>query len=486
MESNFDAFLSHSSEDKSIVKRIGEALKKRGLKVWLDEWELQPGKPWQEEIERALESSHSTVVFIGPKGMGPWEEPEMRGALEEQIHRKIPVIPVLLPSVSDTIKLPLFLRRNTWVIFRSSLEDQEAIDRLYWGITGKKPNRERREQEQSAILSSTVEQGPVEEAIDNLFALLKSGNITFFLGREASQGDKNLPPGPYQITHNLLESLKLIDSDYNHLLPPIDMAASYYAIKEGDSNLEDKVVDLIMERSNSIPNLHLRLVDLLKILQKRPTRRVRRRTKQLIVTTNFDVMMERALLCSGIPFTRIVQHRSGPRIHLNEYRDAALLADNSILFPLSGGSSKKVEKNDYEELDQMIKNYGYRTIDYGSGKGDGSILNPLHSLSLQDLTEPILYKFHGSQDIPDSCTISTDHYFDFFWRLMKQKTIPAQISEIISNSCILFLGCNLLDPNFRFTYYTLLRKSLEIRTYKRYALGISPDSPMCQGSCRLT
>lgn len=475
MAPEYDVFLSYSRQDKPAVKQIGEALKTFGLAVWLDEWELQPGRPWQEEVEKALERSRATVVFIGPQGMGPWEEPEMRAALEEQVHRKIPVIPVLLPGVSDTIKLPLFLRRNTWVIFCNDLQDQGALYRLYWGITGKKPDREKKERQKHSASIPSGEQEPLEEAVNNLVAFLRSGNITFFLGREASEGGDNLPPSSYEITYNLLSSLKLIHPDYNQLLPPVDMAAAYYAIKEGDSNLEDKIVDLIMERSNAIPSLHLRLAALLKILQRLPKRRVRRRTQQLIITTNFDVMMERALLRFGIAFTRIVQHKSSPRIDINEYRDVVLLADDVLQFSLAGASPQRVNPDDYEELDEIIMNHGHRAIGYGSDNDSGESLNPLHSLPLKDLTEPILYKFHGSQDIPNSCTITTDQYFDFFWKLLKKETIPAQISEIISNSPILFLGSDLLTQDFRLTYHTLLRKPFEIRTNRRYALQVSPD-----------
>src|SRR5204862_3691679 len=50
----FDVFLSHNSEDKPTVVSITEGLRERGVNVWLDLWELVPGRPWQEALEEVL------------------------------------------------------------------------------------------------------------------------------------------------------------------------------------------------------------------------------------------------------------------------------------------------------------------------------------------------------------------------------------------------------------------------------------------------
>ena len=93
-------------------------LKKRGLKVWFDEWELVPGRLWQEAIEEIIQTTTTAAVLVGKDGMGPWEIPEMRACLSEFTNRKLPVIPVLLPGASEEIELPLFLKLFTWVDLR--------------------------------------------------------------------------------------------------------------------------------------------------------------------------------------------------------------------------------------------------------------------------------------------------------------------------------------------------------------------------------
>ncbi len=54
----FDVFLSHNSKDKPAVETLARRLEdEAGLKPWLDKWNLVPGDPWQEAIEKALDQS---------------------------------------------------------------------------------------------------------------------------------------------------------------------------------------------------------------------------------------------------------------------------------------------------------------------------------------------------------------------------------------------------------------------------------------------
>lgn len=140
---NFDVFLSHSSKDKPAVETIARLLRdEHQIKAWLDKWNLVPGEPWQDALEDALDDSQTFAVFLGPSGIGPWENEEMRSAIEDRVQDKSRrVIPVLLPGAPDNkdLKIPRFLRRATWVDFRSGLDDKEALYRLFCGITGQAP-----------------------------------------------------------------------------------------------------------------------------------------------------------------------------------------------------------------------------------------------------------------------------------------------------------------------------------------------------------
>lgn len=138
MPEDFDVFLSHNSRDKPLVEQIGERLRARGLRVWLDKWELRPGFPWQEGLEEAIQASRAVAVFVGNAGLGSWQEPEMRAFITRSRREKVPVIPVLLPGCPESPQLTLFLEAFTWVDLRGGLTEN-GLARLVWGITGEKP-----------------------------------------------------------------------------------------------------------------------------------------------------------------------------------------------------------------------------------------------------------------------------------------------------------------------------------------------------------
>src|SRR5262249_21779479 len=80
---DFDVFLCHNSIDKPTVKQIGEQLKEHGILPWLDEWELRPGLPWQQALERQIEHIKTVAVFVGKDGIGPWQHQELDAFLRE-------------------------------------------------------------------------------------------------------------------------------------------------------------------------------------------------------------------------------------------------------------------------------------------------------------------------------------------------------------------------------------------------------------------
>ncbi len=138
----FDVFLSHNSSDKAAVGELGKALKARGLRVWLAQWEIAPGRPWQVAMEQIIRTTRSAAVLVGRDGLGPWKDRAMRVCLSQFVDRGLPVIPVLMRGVPKKPELPRFLREFTWVDLRRGLT-QETLDRLEWGVTGVKPGAPR-------------------------------------------------------------------------------------------------------------------------------------------------------------------------------------------------------------------------------------------------------------------------------------------------------------------------------------------------------
>ncbi len=133
----FDVFLCHNSEDKPSVRDIYQGLLSRKITPWFDEEDLQPGLPWQDELEKAIPRIRSAAIMVGQSGQGPWQSIELRAIIGEFADRGCSVTPVILPDARTIPRLPVFLRQYTWVDFRKS--DPDPWRRLIWGITGQKP-----------------------------------------------------------------------------------------------------------------------------------------------------------------------------------------------------------------------------------------------------------------------------------------------------------------------------------------------------------
>ncbi len=137
-DGSYDVFLCHNSRDKPMVRELYARLRARGLMPWLNEEELRPGVPWQEGLETGLEASTAVAVLVSENGLSPWQDAEIRGALSYAVGDGKPMIPVLLPGISEQPKLPLFLSNYMWVDLGDGLTRQ-GLDRLEWGITGRRP-----------------------------------------------------------------------------------------------------------------------------------------------------------------------------------------------------------------------------------------------------------------------------------------------------------------------------------------------------------
>lgn len=135
-QGRFDVFLCHNSKDKDSIRELNARLKGHEVRTWLDEEQLRPGIPWQDELEEQIQSINTVIVAVGESGTGPWQDVEIRAFLGEFVRRGCPVIPVLLPDCKAIPKLPLLLKQFTWVDLRKSKPDPFML--LLWGVTGKK------------------------------------------------------------------------------------------------------------------------------------------------------------------------------------------------------------------------------------------------------------------------------------------------------------------------------------------------------------
>jgi len=165
--------VSYNTVDHGAVERIACALKDRGLGVFLDRWELVPGRPWPEALEVHLSRCRSAAVVLGPSGMGPWQQREQYLALDRQARdRTFGVIPVILPNANPALG---FLSLDTWVDLRGGVDDAESMDLLAAAVRGEPP---------SALLERT-RRAAAQVCPYRGLEFFREEDAPFFFGREA-------------------------------------------------------------------------------------------------------------------------------------------------------------------------------------------------------------------------------------------------------------------------------------------------------------
>jgi len=95
-EKTWDLFICHASEDKDEVARpLAEALEKRGLKVWYDEFTLLLGDSLRRKIDEGLVKSRYGIVIMSPIFFKKdWTQKELDGLFARERNGAKVVLPV--------------------------------------------------------------------------------------------------------------------------------------------------------------------------------------------------------------------------------------------------------------------------------------------------------------------------------------------------------------------------------------------------------
>jgi len=126
-----DIFISYSSADDAIVRRIVERLERDGLKVFHAPSEIRAGENFLESLSEGLRRSQFVMVFLSEAAIDSfWVQREWQAHLVRMARdRTAGLLPILLPGVREERIDPL-LEPQHRLDFRSvNLDDPDALER---------------------------------------------------------------------------------------------------------------------------------------------------------------------------------------------------------------------------------------------------------------------------------------------------------------------------------------------------------------------
>lgn len=96
VDPEYDVFISHASEDKDeVVRPLANALVKKGVKVWYDEFEMKIGDSLRRKIDKGLANSRFGIVVISKdfikKG---WTNYELDGIVTKAVSGEQIILPI--------------------------------------------------------------------------------------------------------------------------------------------------------------------------------------------------------------------------------------------------------------------------------------------------------------------------------------------------------------------------------------------------------
>lgn len=122
----FDVFLSYSSRDSDVILPLAERLRKDGIRVWLDQWEIRPGDNIPVKIEEGLEACRVLVLCMSAQAFqSDWPKLESGTfRFRDPLNRTRRFVPLLL----DDTQIPGSLSQFRYIDWRESVRWKQYRD----------------------------------------------------------------------------------------------------------------------------------------------------------------------------------------------------------------------------------------------------------------------------------------------------------------------------------------------------------------------
>lgn len=134
-----NVFISHSNEDKPIVRKLATDLSSYGVRTWFDEWAIQVGDSIIDRINQGIRESDFILVILSKNSVkSRWVQEEIQAALHKEIESQGGV---LIPVIVDDVEVPLFLQHIKYIDLSASEKYEKGLLELIRAV--QQPRREK-------------------------------------------------------------------------------------------------------------------------------------------------------------------------------------------------------------------------------------------------------------------------------------------------------------------------------------------------------
>lgn len=112
---SFFSFISYAREDAEFVHRVAAELRQKGVSIWLDKFDIQPGDDWNRSVDTALEGCECFLLVVSPNSIASDNVMDELAAAVEDGKR-------IVPLLYQSCRMPLRIRRLHYIDFTSEYE----------------------------------------------------------------------------------------------------------------------------------------------------------------------------------------------------------------------------------------------------------------------------------------------------------------------------------------------------------------------------
>ncbi|MET0399126.1 MAG: toll/interleukin-1 receptor domain-containing protein [Longimicrobiaceae bacterium] len=145
----WDVFISHASEDKEkIAAPLADELRRRGLRIWYDDFSLELGDSLRRSIDAGLAQSRFGVIILSPRFFAKhWPQRELDGLTSREISGEKVILPVWhgVTHTEVAVHSPLLADRLAVSTDRSIAQVADVIEQVVrrGGSAAETPQRAR-------------------------------------------------------------------------------------------------------------------------------------------------------------------------------------------------------------------------------------------------------------------------------------------------------------------------------------------------------